>query len=135
MLKFVLPLIVALSSPLAHPAGCRDAFKLFGAVDLEKSAWETLKVSPKKTRLCLNYRTRNANLEITFQSGNKKESHRLFSSLIGFYDFKNDKGQLSGGTFDQKEIMIETWAPAWYKGSTVKVTELSSKRILAEAKL
>lgn len=130
-------LIILLFIPLSwgQTKNCQDLIKLEATIDLKKSSWETTELEKKPSPVCVSIHDDNANLELTFRKDKKVMSVRIFSSLIGFYDHLDEKKKQVGGTYDIREVFIETWAPSWARGSTLVVTEIATKKKITETKL
>lgn len=116
-------------------AACRDLVKLHGTLDLEKSAWSDTEIEPKKVKVCVPVDDAHANLLLTFKKDKKEFTAKIYSALAGFYDTETKDKKMTGGKYEIRQVFIDTWAPEWVKGSTLNITEIESKKKLAETKL
>ena len=116
-------------------ADCSPAVKIFGSLNLVKKSWKLINSAPRPTSICMSVDARNPNLELVFKKGKLEYHQTIFSSLDGYYDYQNEKKKLSGGTYLEKNIFIEAWAPSWYKGSQFRVQDIETGKTLLETKL
>lgn len=117
-------------------SACPEYYRLFGITNLKKKTWETTNVDTKVKKICNSLPIPfQANLEISFSKKDSKFSTRIFRSLTGFWDHPEKSGKWSGGTFQLDILEVNTLVPTWYKGSTMKIIEIESKKTLVETKL
>lgn len=117
-------------------AECSDYYRLYGITNLKKKTWETTNVDKKVKIICKALPTPpNANLEILMTKKKSKFSTRIYRSLTGFWDHPEKSGEWSGGTYPLDVIEVNTLVPDWYKGSKMKIIDLSSNKTLVETKL
>lgn len=129
-------IILMLVSSLPAYSACEEYRKIHGLISLEKKSWETTHVNKKSVKICEALPLPpTANLEVTFSKGSKKFSTQIFRPLVGHWDVKAKDKKFDGGTYKIKYLPIETFAPAWFSGSKLKVQELPSKRVIVEATL
>lgn len=131
--KMVLLLSLFLST--AAGAKCRELVKIHGTLDPVKNTWSDSEIETGKKSVCVSTDDTFANLELTFKKGKDQFTAKIFSSLDGFYDVQDKNKKMTGGKYEINQVFIDSWAPTWAKGSTLTITEMTSKKKLVETKL
>lgn len=132
-MKFVFLLLIF--SPTVF-AECKPLVGLSGFIDLKRNRWTETYRTTKSEKICIDVNAENATLMLEFSKGKNKYSQKVFSSLIGYYDYiDKKKNELKGGTFPAKSLSIHAWAPEWIKGSKMRVSEIYSKKTIIEVQL
>lgn len=131
-MKFLLPMFLF---PGIAFAACRPAIKLVAMVNLDKNKVIQSYTGKSAQKICINTHAPNANLELIFSKGKETQTEKVFSNLAGFYDYVQKDNSLAGGRYKLKSFAINTWAPAWFKGSNLKIVEIASGKKLIEVKL
>lgn len=135
MLNWFLCFSLFAFSSLAQ-ARCTEYKKIHGLVNLNNKTWETTHINKKQVKVCGDLPEPPApNLELTFVKDDKKFSTKVFRSIVGFWDATGKDKKFEGGTYKINHLSIETFAPEWFKGSRLTITEIKSGNVIIETNL
>lgn len=131
---FVLSFLSALS--VGALAACPKYQKVYGLLDLKTKDLKEIEVKKNNEELCGTLPTPlNANLKISLTKNKQKFETKIFRSLDAYYDQLGKNKSYTGHAERLEEIEITSFIPEWYQGSTLKITDLSTNKVLTETKL
>lgn len=136
MLQKVIVLSFFMVLPVGAFAACPKYQKVFGMLDLKSKNLKEVEVKKNNEQLCGSLPTPlNANLKITVTKNKQKFETKIFRSMDAYYDQLGKKKTYTGHAERLEEIEITSFIPEWYSGSTLKITDLSTNKVLTETKL
>lgn len=74
-----------------------------------------------------------ANVLLKLSQGEQRFERRLLVPLLRHWD-KLEKGKLTGGAHQEKEVFFESLAPVWATKASIEVIDLASGQVLAKGK-
>ena len=135
MLKTGLILVLLTCSLGAH-SECVEYRKIHGLIHLKNKTWELTHVNKKSEKFCQALPLPvQPNLEVTLTKGKDTFSTKIFRPLVGHWDDTTPDKQFTGGQYDITYLPIDTFVPAWFKGSKIVVKEFPSQKVIIEGKL
>lgn len=131
----ILSLFLLCTAIDAHSA-CPKFQRIYGSVDLNSKKWTTTNIAKTAEEFCEAIPSSpNGNLEVKVHKKNKKFSQKIYQSLDAHWDHPTGDGKFEGGKMPLKILQINTLIPDWYKGATLTIIDLATKKKITETKL
>lgn len=116
---------------------CPKYQKVYGMLDLKTNSLKEIEVNKNVEEICNVLPVpANPNLLITIKKNKVTFETKIYRSFHAYFDLADKKKKAwKGGAQEMAEIEITSFIPDWYKDSTLTITDLSTKKVLAETKL
>lgn len=131
-------LVISFLSTLSVGAlsACPKYQKVYGMLDLKSNSLKDIEVKKNNEELCGILPTPlNANLKITLTKNKQTFETKIFRSMDAYFDQLGKNKTYTGHAEKAEKIEITSFIPDWYQGSTLKITDLSTNKVLTETKL
>lgn len=112
-------------------AACEDMARVHWKVDTQLKKIEVLKVSQKIEKFCEPLvEDSAANILLTFKAGQKSFQRRLLVPLETVHEQLDSKKELKPTLVLDRELYLDSPIPLWAKTAELKITEISSGKLL-----